>query len=207
MGYLPYQKQTYEERVRPLRQVMATIERHAANIAHAQDRCNLLLTEAKATKAYWSAIRLLARQDETWRRVYPHADDPLNTALNIGYTMLANMVRQAVRDHGFDSSIGVLHEPRDGKEALVYDLEELFRQPVVDSTILPLFTRQKQMQTITGKMIVHHVLKKLDQAHWHKHEWKKWKTIINLEIEQYLSAIQNDSLWTPTKLSWRHKTK
>jgi CRISPR-associated protein Cas1 len=209
MSYLPYQAKAYPERAGPLRRAVAAIGRLQTEIGSAKTRRGLLLLEAKTTKAYWSAVRLLAHQADDWVRTYPHGGDPLNVALNIGYTILGNAIRQTVRNHGLEPSIGVLHEPRDGKEALVYDIEELFRQPVVDATILPLFSRRKSHDAIDGKSVVHSILDRLNNTTHYKQEQWKIRNVINAEILAYLSVIQNhgDVVWIPHEYSWAHWRK
>lgn len=206
-GYLPYQLKRYPERAPPIRRAVFSIKSISKKISSCQTRQELLLVEARATNAYWKAVALLTKQAPDWRRVHPHASDPLNTALNIGYTILANVVREAVKRHGLDPSIGMLHEPHDGKEALVYDLEELFRQPVVDAAIIPLFTRRNHADQISSKTIVSGVAKHFNHPTKYRRRWWMMRDVIDQEIVGYLSAIVKDDLWQPCMHSWSHHTK
>ena len=108
----------------------------------------LIALEGRATRIYWNAFSRIAKQ-EHWKRIYPHATDSLNSALNIGYTVLANILQERIKEHGLSYEIGILHAPQRGKKALLYDFEELFRQPIVDAVVLPLFSRKKHDRLIS----------------------------------------------------------
>lgn len=199
MQYLPYQEKHYPNRAGPIRGSIFHIKRAQGKISAVKKRKMLLLIEARASKYYWSSIKLLAKQPNDWKRIYPHATDPLNQALNIGYTMLANMIRSSIKKHHLEPSIGILHAPRDRKEALVYDLEELFRGPVIDAAILPLFTRRKNWQEIESKEIVGAVLDRAEKI--------ELKKLIGREMINYLRSVNADEIYIPEKISWAHKKK
>lgn len=165
--YLPYQRKQFPDRAPPLHKSVRRIEIIKTEIQAASSRRELLLLEARASKAYWQAVKILTNQPNEWKRIHPGARDPLNRTLNIGYTMLVNLIRAALKEVRLDPQIGLLHSPRANKEALVYDLQELFRQPVVDAAILPLFTRRTDHESVTSKDIVRRVMRRLDRSIWH----------------------------------------
>src|SRR5271157_1175608 len=49
-----------------------------------------------------------------------NASDEINAMLNYGYAILESEVRRTLNSLGFDSSIGFLHELKDGRDSLVY---------------------------------------------------------------------------------------
>lgn len=53
--------------------------------------------------------------------------DPLNALLSLGYTLVGAEVHHAVMAAGLDPSLGFLHQPYPGREAMVLDLTEVFR--------------------------------------------------------------------------------
>ncbi len=111
-------------------------------ISDIRDRQHLFLVEAQVARAYWSAFRILAHAPMKWRRIHPNAIDPWNQALNIGYTILLQKMRSLIMSEGLDPEIGIFHASKSGKDALVYDLMELFRQPIVDLAVIRVFSRQ-----------------------------------------------------------------
>jgi CRISPR-associated endonuclease Cas1 len=208
-SYLSYQKQNYPDRAPSIQRVIAIIRQQETKTENAPDRPALLLIEARATKAYWSSLRPLTKQPNDWIRTYPHAQDPLNCALNIGYTMLENLIRERIKKHGLDPAIGMLHEPHDGKEAFVYDLEELFRQPIVDAAIIPSFTRGKAGSLIENKCVVSRILRHMGKPIRYRHQWRTIQTVLDSELQGYLFAIKHQQPWKPYTHSWTHwiKTK
>jgi CRISPR-associated protein Cas1 len=56
-----------------------------------------------------------------------NASDEINSLLNYSYSILEAISRKAISAYGLDSSIGYLHGIAEGKEPLVYDMQEPFR--------------------------------------------------------------------------------
>jgi len=69
----------------------------------------------------------------------PKSGDPFNVMLNYGYGILYSEIERACWMAGLDPYTGFYHTKRYGKPALVLDLIEEFRVPIVDSAIVPLF--------------------------------------------------------------------
>jgi CRISPR-associated protein Cas1 len=97
-------------------------------------------TEGAAARAYFSGFSALLDPDE-WdfpRRSRHPAKDAPNALLNLGYAFLEREVRIAVVGLRLDPRFGFLHAANGRKDSLVYDLMELFRQPVIDRFVLRL---------------------------------------------------------------------
>jgi CRISPR-associated endonuclease Cas1 len=204
--YYTYRKSISSDHAQPLYILSQRIWNTEINIQYTSDRIKLMLSEGRATRIYWNACSLITKR-EHWKRVYPHANDPLNSALNIGYTMLANILREQIKKHGLSCEIGFLHSPQRAKEALLYDFEELFRQPVVDAAILPLFSRIKHDNTVDQKNIVRSILHHCEKPiRYRKAQWSM-KTILDAELEFFISALKNQRAYIPYQHSWSHWTK
>ncbi len=67
--------------------------------------------------------------------------DPVNILLSLGYTLLFNRVFSLVVARGLDPYRGFYHEISYGHPALVSDLLEEFRAPIVDGLVLALVNR------------------------------------------------------------------
>lgn len=75
-------------------------------------------------KSYnWTARRPRVKHDIT------------NTLMDIGYTILFNIINALLEMYGFDVYVGILHTQFFHRKSLVCDLEEPFR-PIVDQAIL-----------------------------------------------------------------------
>jgi len=71
-----------------------------------------------------------------------NASDPINALLNYGYAILEAEILRNINAIGLDSSIGFLHELKDGRSSLVYDVQELYRW-LVDLSVIQLLEEKK----------------------------------------------------------------
>jgi len=106
--------------------------------ASAADLDTLRGVEGSAAAAYfgcWPSL-VAAPGVEFTKRLRRPPPDPVNVLLSFGYTLLGNLVHQAVEAAGLDPFLGCLHEARYGRPSLVLDLIEELRPVVVDSAVL-----------------------------------------------------------------------
>lgn len=203
--YLPFRQKQYPDQGKILQNQITSISKLITDAA-APDRQALFLLEARATRLYWQGFGLLARCPAGWKRVYPHAQDPWSAALNIGYSLLGNFLRSKMSMRLVSLEIGMLHTPQRFHEALLYDFQELFRQPFVDAAILPLFSRKRPEEIKPGKIAaaVSDSFKKLSR---YDHEWMTFGFLIEKELESYIAAIKQNKIFVPYNHSWAHWTK
>lgn len=64
-----------------------------------------------------------------------NASHPVNAILNYAYAVLESQIRIQIAVNGYDPTIGFLHNSREDRHALVFDLMEPMR-PVVDKAVL-----------------------------------------------------------------------
>ncbi len=100
----------------------------------------LLGLEGESSKLWFSAFGALLRNPELpWNgRSRRPPRDGVNACLSFLYTLLASRVEDAARRVGLLPDLGALHEPGSGRAALVFDLVEEFRAPLVDRLVLRL---------------------------------------------------------------------
>lgn len=94
--------------------------------------------EGMAARMYFSAYELILENTEwVWKgRSRRPALDPANALLNYAYAFLEREVRTAIVGAGLDPRFGFFHSNNGRKDSLVFDLMELFRQPVIDRLVL-----------------------------------------------------------------------
>jgi len=95
----------------------------------------LLGIEGYIADRYFSCLRRLSK----FPGRIPQGRDKYNSMLNYGYGILYNEVERMCLYVGLDPYLGLYHSERYGKPALVLDLVEEFRVPIVDMAIFPLF--------------------------------------------------------------------
>lgn len=75
-------------------------------------------------------------KDYKWSARRPRVKhDIINCLLDIGYTVLFNVVNALLEMYGFDVYVGILHTQFFHRKSLVCDLEEPFR-PVIDAALI-----------------------------------------------------------------------
>jgi len=104
-----------------------------------KNRNQLLGIEGSIAEKYFSSLRQLF----LFPGRKPQGRDKFNSALNYGYGFLYNELERMCMYVGLDPYLGLYHSERYGKPALVLDLVEEFRVPIVDSVIFPLFIEKK----------------------------------------------------------------
>lgn len=100
--------------------------------------------EGAAAAQYFGGMRLLI--GEPWgfvKRQKQPPPDPVNSLLSLGYTLLFYNAYALVRAHGLHPAVGYLHPLHQGHPALVSDLIEEFRAPVVDAVVLNLVLHER----------------------------------------------------------------
>lgn len=100
--------------------------------------------EGEASHVYFSALaQVIPCRIYLGHRSQHPAEDVFNAYLNYGYGILYNEIEKACILAGLDPYAGFLHGDRYGNKALVYDLIEQFRQPVIDHVVVTLAIREQ----------------------------------------------------------------
>jgi CRISP-associated protein Cas1 len=115
---------------------------------------DLLMYEAREAEHYWSALGV--------HRDYPHARDPANACLNYSFGLLESRARVACHRAGLEPSVGFLHEWRQGKSPLVYDLMEPMRDV---ATKVALSVRKELKARDFGEVFGHGLKLRPEGAH------------------------------------------
>lgn len=111
--------------------------------AKADSRDKLFGIEGVASQEYFTALRKIIPEQWAFRkRTKQPPKDPVNSMLSFGYTLLFYNIYAFVAMHGLHPYVGFLHSMRQGHPALVSDLLEELRAPVIDSLVLNLIVRE-----------------------------------------------------------------
>lgn len=93
--------------------------------------------EGSASAIYFPLFAKLLRDRMGFQQRIKHPPpDPINILLSLGYTLLFNQIQVMINLVGLDLYQGLFHQTKPGHPALVSDLMEEFRSPVIDSLIL-----------------------------------------------------------------------
>ncbi len=117
------------------------LRRRAEEVEKCSSQQELIQVEAKAADSYWRGISRFYNFEKRKKR-YDNPD-AINMALNYGYSILLSQVMLAVDSTNLDPFAGFLHVENPRRPALVVDLMEEFRQPIVDRAVLKLDPEEK----------------------------------------------------------------
>jgi CRISPR-associated protein Cas1 len=95
--------------------------------------------EAQVARIYWGYVVELVPSDVHFDGRDPEALDPFNVSLNYLYAVLYSDCWKSLVLAGLDPYAGFLHADRSGKESLVYDYSEMFKQVAVDRLLIKMF--------------------------------------------------------------------
>jgi CRISPR-associated protein Cas1 len=120
--------------------VQANFDMESERLEQCQSLPRLLSIEGRIADIYWRHLQqvlpvkfgFMSRMHETHQM---NASDPVNVLLNYGYAILESQCRKALNSVGLEPAIGFLHEARQTKSPLVYDLQEPNRW-LVDTTVI-----------------------------------------------------------------------
>lgn len=127
------------------------LERATKKLKQTSDKLSAVKTleeirgvEGIASKYYFATFTELLDQSRwKWKERSQHpAKDPVNALLNYGYAFLEREVRTAAALAGMDARIGFFHANDGRKDSLIFDLMELFRQPIIDRFVLNLLNKR-----------------------------------------------------------------
>jgi CRISPR-associated protein Cas1 len=121
-------------------QVQADLTNELDRLEQCQALPRLLSIEGRIAGIYWRYLKQVlpvkfgftSRMHETHQM---NASDLVNALLNYGYAILESQCRKALNSVGLEPTVGSLHEDRQTKYPLVYDLQEPYRW-LVDTTVI-----------------------------------------------------------------------
>src|SRR5690606_25594239 len=173
-------------------------------------RDRLMGFEGTAARIYWEGVAIILEgRIEFPGRMTRGALDPVNSALNYGYGILYSQVSAAVVNAGLELYAGFLHVDRAGKPALVLDLVEEFRAPVVDRAILAIVNQgiaididDHGMTGATRKLVADRVLQRLQTSV--PYEGKRWELakVIQHQARHLAVAVRGEREYRPYISRW-----
>lgn len=116
----------------------------ARRISNADSRDMLMGFEGIIAKNYFEALGVLVPAEFSFtKRSRRPPLDPFNALLSLGYTLVFREMYTAVASEGLHPYFGFLHALKNHHPALVSDLMEEWRTPIVDSLVLYLIQRKE----------------------------------------------------------------
>lgn len=189
-----------------LRKQLASFE--ADDLECVRDR--LMGHEGTGARVYWEGVAIILEgKAEFPGRRTRGAIDPINSALNYGYGILYSQVSAAVVNAGLEMYAGFLHVDRPGKPALVLDLVEEFRAPLVDRAVLAIANQGITLETdahgltaLSRKVVADRVLERL--ATVVPYEGKRWPlgSVIQSQARHLAVAVRGEREYRSFASRW-----
>lgn len=173
-------------------------------------RGRVMSVEGRAGNHYWDGIKILTCD----RIIFPGrehrgASDPVNSLLNYGYGMLYQQVETALILAGLDPFGGFLHVDRSGKESLVYDFVEEFRQQVVDRVVVALINKGFLIKMEDGSLTVEtrrqfadKVNERLESLERYRGRRHKLRTVIQSQARCIATFLRGEAVYKPFVGGW-----
>jgi CRISPR-associated protein Cas1 len=109
-------------------------------------RDKILGFEGTFASSYWRLFAMLLPEGYAFeKREHKNAQNPVNIMLNYGYGILYTRIHTSIIMSGLNPQVGFLHRQSKNKPALVFDLIEPFRAPVVDRTVISFVSKGKKL--------------------------------------------------------------
>lgn len=172
--------------------------------------------EGLAARTYFEVLSWVLRPYGFDGRNRRPPKDPPNAALSYGYALLQGRVWLAVLQAGLHPEVGVLHAETRRNPALVLDLMEEFRIPVVDQVMLRAFVRkqldpQLHFEKRDGGVYLNHAGRKvwiglfeqrLTEVVEHPQKFSRplWQ-LIELQASRMAAHFENREVYSPFYLA------
>lgn len=188
-------------------------EPFVADFSTAKTISDVLITEAHAARHFWRAFRSLLPAGWEFHAREPHAHDPVNKLLDVGYHRITGIVRSYLLERDVPASLGLLHVARRStSEPLAYDLVELFRADTVDAELLRFVRLKKKPLTSVDSEIAHflHELHERLNRRYYLRDFKQCHTYhyyMQVQMLKFIHAINHQDMFSPIKLPDRHESR
>lgn len=123
-------------------QAVSTLKQYIDNLDSHNDLNEILGVEGSSARVFFSGLGFILDTTPKFTARQRPALDPVNSCLNLGYTMLTSEMTGALYSAGFDPYIGICHKVHPGRPSLSLDLVEEFRH-VIDRLVLVLFNKKQ----------------------------------------------------------------
>jgi CRISPR-associated protein Cas1 len=149
--YARYRKKSDFDEYEKLKKRIELIDTLYKRAKKADSVEKLMGYEGSISVSYWKAFGILI-DDKNFKRVTQNASDAINQALNYGYAFIYNRVQSALLRAGLTLYYPFLHTQQKNKPALVFDMVEEFRQPIVDREIISILNKGGELNSSKGRL-------------------------------------------------------
>ena len=166
----------------------------------------LLGYEGSGASLYWKTLYQAKLFPEFFQgRTGRGASDPINSALNYGYSILSSYVWHCLINAGLEIYQGVFHTQRAGKPSLVLDIMEIYRAWVVDRNVIKISQKLQKAGELTPKLkkqLVVSIHKTFASSYHYKGKKLKLETILQRQIYRLSGSFSGEKNYKPYVFRW-----
>lgn len=174
------------------------MEKIIAKIKATNSIKSLLGYEGQISQSYWFGFKEIIGVDN-FIRTHKNSTDIYNQSLNYAYAILYSRVQSALLKEGLNIYYSFLHSQGHKKPTLVFDMVEIFRQPIVDREIISIITKHQKLSQSKGllsettkKLIIQHIQGRLSSFTKTRYGKVTYFNLIELEAHSLKVAIENE---------------
>lgn len=195
---------------------IANIKSISQNVTHTTTRSELMGVEGIIARFYFEALGKVVPESYAFtKRSKRPPKDPFNALLSLGYSMLFNEILSAVVSAGLHPFVGNLHTLSKGHPALVSDLIEEYRAPIIDSLVMNIVKRNMidsseftiedegcYLKPAGRKVFLQSYNKKLRSENQYGDTKCSYRELIRKQCKSYATAIMHEDVtkYVPLKI-------
>ncbi len=193
------------------------IKEEFENASKAKSINELMGCEGRARDAYYQAFNVVLKNFNIERREKRPPTNPVNALISFGNSMIYSTVLSEIYHTQLNPTISYLHEPRERRYSLSFDIAEIFKPLIADPIIFKLVNnnmiRLEDFDEDVGYCYMNEngrkkFLKEFDQklTTTIKHRKLKrnvsYRTLVRLECYKLIKHLIGDELYVPFKAWW-----
>jgi CRISPR-associated protein Cas1 len=207
----------YNRRGKELTDTMEAIEKHAAQIATADEIDVLMGIEGNIRQTYYEGFNLILNDFEMGARTKQPPQNEVNALISFGNMMCYALCLRAIHQTQLNPTISYLHEPGFRRYSLALDVAEIFKPLIIDRSIFKVLNKKeiqskhfdmKLNRCILNeqgkKTFVQAIDERLNETFQHRSLKRNvsYKHLIKLECYKLSKHIMEMEEYKPFKMYW-----
>ncbi len=132
----------YSKHGAEINKIYDLINTSCKNLKHTKNIKKILLYEGQIWDNFYQTLKVILNDFEFNKRVKRPPDNPINTMISFGNSLLYTRVLSQIYYTQLNPTISYLHEPFERRFSLALDIAEVFKPNIVFKTILKLVNKR-----------------------------------------------------------------
>lgn len=209
--------QYYNRRGKDMEDIMALMEKLAAQIPEAQTTEELMGVEGQIRQCYYEAFDLIINDFEMKNRTKQPPQNEVNALISFGNMVCYTLCLRAIHQTQLNPTISYLHKPGERRYSLALDIAEIFKPILVDRVIFKVLNRKEiqerhfdkklnkcLLNTAGRKIFVKAIEERLNETIKHRSLKRSvsYRHLIKLECYKLAKHLLSIEEYKPFKMYW-----